>query len=93
MKVNKFNGKGKYYDAKGQLVKTGVWIEGTYQTDNIGCISGNCVDGSGTYIWETGQKYKGQWKTGKKNGKGTLFYENGTIYHKGLWKDDNPVKK
>ena len=60
----------------GNLIK-----EGTVDVKNIkdpskmsgGCIEGDCVDGEGTWkdnhFW-----YEGQFKDGKKNGKGT--YKN-----------------
>ncbi len=29
-----------------------------------GCVSGNCQDGEGTYIWSDGAKYEGGWVDG-----------------------------
>ena len=55
------------------------------------CISGNCVNGYGTYLWPTGDKYIGQWKDGKKNGWGTLTCPDNSDFQKyvGEWKDDD----
>ena len=35
-----------------------------------GCISGNCQNGQGVYLWGNGDKYDGDWKNGEKHGKG-----------------------
>ena len=36
-----------------------------------------------TYYYEKGGYYEGEWKKGKKDGKGIIFYENGKIKYKG----------
>jgi len=36
--------------------------------------------GQGTYFWNTGDKYEGQWVNGKRHGQGTMTYANGDIY-------------
>jgi len=41
-----------------------------------GCISGNCQNNFGTYIWKNGNKYVGYWKDGKRNGIGTMTWAN-----------------
>ena len=49
--------------------------------------SGNPVfEGHGTFVWENGDKYSGQWKMGQFHGKGQLFYIDGDEYE-GEWKD------
>jgi tetratricopeptide (TPR) repeat protein len=45
-----------------------------------GCISGDCNEGDGTFIYANGLKYSGQFKRGKRNGKGTITYTDGSIY-------------
>ena len=50
------------------------------------CISGNCVNGQGTYISANGAKYEGEWKDNKLNGQGTFTYADGGKYE-GEWKD------
>jgi len=51
-----------------------------------GCISGDCENGYGTYVWENGSKYKGEWRNGEMHGLGTLTWTTGGVY-KGEWKD------
>ena len=52
------------------------------------CISGDCVNGKGTFTWAaSGNKYVGEWKDAKCHGQGTLIYLNGDKYV-GEWKDD-----
>ena len=52
------------------------------------CISGDCGNGYGTYLysgeWE-GQKYVGEHKNGKRHGQGTYTYVSGNKYV-GEWK-------
>ena len=51
------------------------------------CISGDCDNGYGTYIYDDGNKYVGEWKDGKRNGQGTYTSARGNKYV-GEWKDD-----
>ena len=51
------------------------------------CISGNCIDGTGTYSYPSGAKYIGDFQKGKMNGWGMCTYSNGSIY-KGEWKNE-----
>lgn len=44
------------------------------------CISGNCYDGHGTWIYPDGGRYVGNWRKGKRNGQGTDYFSNGDIY-------------
>lgn len=59
------------------------------------CTAGNCKDGKGTLTWRDG-KYIGQFKDGKKHGKGTIYNSNGSIIEDGYYKNgeyygkDNP---
>ena len=48
------------------------------------CISGNCVNGQGTFTWGNGDKYVGEWRNDMMHGQGTYTYSNGTIV-KGPW--------
>ena len=50
------------------------------------CISGNCVNGQGTYTWPNGEKYVGEYMNGLKHGQGTFTYADGKI-EKGLWEN------
>ncbi|MEM1118943.1 MAG: caspase family protein [Bacteroidota bacterium] len=56
------------------------------------CISGNCINGMGTYTYPSGAKYIGDFKNGKMNGWGMCTYSNGSIY-KGEWKNGYPHGK
>jgi len=51
------------------------------------CLSGNCINGKGTYRFKSGGKYVGQFKKHKLLGKGTFYFTNGNIYT-GDWKNN-----
>ncbi len=51
-----------------------------------GCISGNCVDGIGTYRVEDGTTYEGAFRDGDQHGYGVLTDSNGSSYS-GPWAD------
>ena len=42
-----------------------------------GCISGDCTNGYGTYIYFNGNEYVGEFKNDEMNGQGTLTYGPG----------------
>lgn len=44
------------------------------------CVKGNCYDGYGTYLYESGAKYVGQFAGGKIHGEGILYFSNGNRY-------------
>jgi hypothetical protein len=44
------------------------------------CVSGNCTDGTGTKIYPSGSKYRGEFRNGKEHGQGTLYFFNGSSY-------------
>ena len=48
-------------------------------------------DGHGTYEYDDGSKYIGEWKDGKQHGQGTYTLADG-IKHVGEFKDGNPWK-
>ncbi len=45
-----------------------------------GCIGGNCETGTGTYIYETGDRYVGPFEKGLREGTGVMEYANGDRY-------------
>lgn len=45
--------------------------------DGKGCVSGDCQNGTGTYIYDTKDKYTGVFKNGLRNGMGIMEYSNG----------------
>lgn len=53
---------------------------------NAQCTEGNCYEGNGTYLFENGDQYKGQWKKGLPFGYGVYEFTSGDVY-KGAWKD------
>ena len=44
------------------------------------CIQGNCSSGQGTFVFDDGGKYVGEWKDGKRHGQGTKTLANGNKY-------------
>ena len=47
--------------------------------------------GTGSYVYNDGDKYTGEWKRNKRHGKGKLFnYEEKILYgiYEGEWQDD-----
>jgi hypothetical protein len=47
---------------------------------NAECITGNCFDGRGAYIYPSGAKYVGEFKNGFIDGMGTLYFSTGDVY-------------
>lgn len=56
-------------------------------TNTLGCISGDCVNGTGTMIYAIGLKYVGEFKDGLRDGMGSLDFPNGDNYT-GAFKQD-----
>ena len=52
------------------------------------CISGDCENGQGTYIYADGSEYVGVWKGGQKDGQGNYTWQNPWEQYKGGFKDD-----
>lgn len=50
-------------------------------------------DGTGTYVWENGEKYEGQWKKGLRDGTGTFTskHDGRDSVITGIWASDNYV--
>tara|TARA_B100000767_G_scaffold45815_2_gene40322 strand:+ start:1195 stop:1365 length:171 start_codon:yes stop_codon:yes gene_type:complete len=40
------------------------------------CLSGDCENGYGTYIYPSGDKYVEEYKDGKRNGQGTYIFSD-----------------
>ena len=55
------------------------------------CIAGNCVNGKGTMVLYSTQKYIGEFKEGRKHGQGTLYLPLDRVL-KGKWRDDEIVE-
>jgi len=85
----KRQGNGTYYYASGTIEK-GRWENDEFMgKDNsyTGCISGDCDNGYGTFVWTSGEKYVGYWQRKMRNGKGINYFANGAEYE-GDWTDD-----
>jgi len=83
--------KGQWQD--GVLVS----IEAETGTDTVkkdtvkmaGCISGDCWNGEGVYVFKSGATYSGTFINGEVNGVGICDYPDGSRYF-GAWKDRFP---
>lgn len=92
--------KGQPYDTNGQLVNLEeiapaaqrIYTIPERLTDKVvgeGCVSGNCINGRGTYIYKGhSAKYTGTFRNENPHGQGTIQYENGDQY-KGNWVNGN----
>ena len=50
-----------------------------FSCDNLNCVEGNCQNGQGTLKY-SGHTYVGEFKEGKRHGKGILTSSNGKVY-------------
>jgi len=53
------------------------------------CVSGDCMNGTGIYLFPSGAKYIGQFKNAKMDGIGSCYYTDGSKYQ-GEWKESYP---
>ncbi len=56
------------------------------------CKSGNCYNGSGTFVYDDGSKYSGEFRKGVRHGQGTYYYTDGNRYE-GAWVDGDRTGK
>ncbi|WP_004471864.1 MORN repeat protein [Leptospira santarosai] len=55
-----------------------------------GCKNGNCKNGPGIYVYDTGEVYSGSFKDDKRHGYGDIFYRDGDRYS-GYFQNDKKV--
>lgn len=60
-----------------------LFLSSVLYAQRTGCVSGNCENGEGTYIWSSGTTYTGEWKNGKQHGKGKTTWSDGEWYEGG----------
>lgn len=77
------SGLGTLYTQTGKVLN-GSWDKSRFlgETKNkeIGCLSGNCINGEGTYIYKDFTRYNGSFNNGLANGFGVCYYADGDIY-------------
>ena len=56
------------------------------------CVSGDCKNGRGIFIYPSGAKYIGEFKDGEIHGVGTCYYTDGSKYQ-GNWENRFPQGK
>lgn len=59
-----------------ETAQTLLGTSGTEQPSQKGCVSGNCVNGKGKFVWNDGGTYTGEFKNSKLNGNGTYIVPN-----------------
>jgi len=62
---------------------------GTAYSDE--CVEGDCVNGQGTMVYSTGQKFSGGFKDGMRHGKGVFLLPGGRKLV-GVW-EDNEIRE
>lgn len=80
-------GSGRMVRGSG-VVQDGYWRGGDFVgkrpprllSKQMGCLSGNCQNGYGTYRFPDGAFYKGTFADGKAEGRGEVDYVNGERY-------------
>ncbi len=55
---------------------------------SVGCLSGDCEDGAGVFIYPTGERYAGEFEEGDKHGEGIEYYADGKLKYKGNFRDN-----
>merc|ERR1711988_1920040 len=87
MKNGKKHGFGKLTKTMFPFLLIGSVYVGDFKDDKF--------HGKGTYTYNSvihkGDVYVGEFKDGKKHGYGKFTKANGSIWHDGMWKDDERV--
>lgn len=54
----------------------------------VGCVSGDCQDGTGVFVYPTRERYAGEFEEGDKHGEGIEYYADGKVKYKGNFRDN-----
>lgn len=78
------HGYGKLIPDRG-AIKEGHFVKDVFQNpenkkNSVGCIIGDCTNGTGNLRYSNGDRYEGGFKDGLKHGRGTYNYANGDVY-------------
>ncbi|MEM6379912.1 MAG: caspase family protein, partial [Bacteroidota bacterium] len=83
---NYADGKGVLHQKEKEPIR-GIWKSGELvdsefvEKGRTGCVSGNCIDGQGIYIFKDGHaQYRGRFAGGQPHGRGTCNFANGDRY-------------
>lgn len=78
------------YKAGRKVARPAALAAGAYKpvtgTDPA-CLSGDCINGQGTYQYPSGNKYVGVFSNRKREGEGSVFFANGEKFS-GTWRAD-----
>jgi hypothetical protein len=80
---------GEFRDGKPNGQGTLTWPDGQKY---VGEFRDGRRNGQGTLTWPDGAKYVGEFRDRKANGQGTKTLPDGSLFHSGLWADDEPVR-
>ena len=58
------------------------------RTATVGCVSGDCEDGRGMFVYPTHERYVGEFEEGDKHGEGMEYYADGKLKYKGNFRDN-----
>ncbi len=54
----------------------------------VGCITGDCEDGRGVFVYPTRERYAGEFEEGDKHGEGAEYYADGKLKYRGNFRDN-----
>ena len=54
----------------------------------LGCVSGNCEDGKGVFVYPTQERYVGEFVDSDKHGAGAEYYPTGKLKYRGTFEDN-----
>lgn len=54
----------------------------------LGCVSGDCEEGKGVFVYPTRERYIGEFEEGDKHGEGVEYYADGKLKYRGNFRDN-----